>query len=166
MSTAVIVMASGTLALRGEQCSAEFMYTTRILLIAGMSVLSLTRMLAETTKKPCTRQEAIKAADNTDHLDNWNAVYQSFKRFSQCDDGGIAEGYSDDVGKLLADHWDQFPALVKLATNDRAFQIFVVRHIDETIPADTLKKVVKNAKTRCPVNATGLCQLIAKAGSD
>lgn len=159
-------MASRTLALRSEKWSAEFMFATRILLVAVISVLSVTTMLPEAAQKPCTRQEAIRAADDTDHLDNWNAVYQSFKRFSQCDDGGIAEGYSDDVGKLLADQWDQFPTLVKLATNDRAFQTFVVRHIDETIPADTLKNVLKNAKTRCPANATGFCKLIAKAASD
>ena len=143
------------------------MFRRRIFLIAGITVLSLTpQLLAQGAQKPCTRQEAMQAADDTDHLDNWNAVYQSFKRFSQCDDGGIAEGYSDDVGKLLADHWDQFPSLVKLATSDRAFQTFVVRHIDETIPADTLKKAAKNAKTRCPASATGLCKLIARAAAD
>jgi hypothetical protein len=144
--------------------SAEFMFKMRIFLVAGITVLSLAPgLLAVDAQKPCTREEAIHAADDTDHLHNWNAVYRSFKRFSQCDDGGIAEGYSDDVGKLLADHWDQFSSLVKLATNDRAFKAFVVRHIDETIPADTLKKAVKNAKTRCPANATGLCKLIARA---
>jgi hypothetical protein len=48
----------------------------------------------------------------------------------------------------------------------RSFQAFVVRHIDETIPADTLKKAAKNAKTRCPANATGLSKLIARAAAD
>jgi hypothetical protein len=95
--------------------SAEFMFKRRIFLVGGITVLSLaSQLLAEGAQKPCTREEAMQAADDTDHLDNWNAVYRSFKRFSQCDDGGIAEGYSDDVGKLLADHWDQFPRLVKL----------------------------------------------------
>jgi hypothetical protein len=84
--------------------SAEFMFKRRIFLVAGITVLSLAPLLlAEAPQKPCTREEAMQAADDTDHLDNWNAVYRSFKRFSQCDDGGIAEGYSDDVGKLLAD---------------------------------------------------------------
>src|SRR5690349_15092690 len=147
--------------------SAEFMFKRRIFLVAGITVLSLApQLLAEGAQKPCTREEAMQAADDTDHLHNWNAVYRPFKRFSQCDDGGIAEGYSDDVGKLLADHWEQFPGLVTLATNDRAFKAFVVRHIDETIPAGTLKKAAKNAKTRCPANATRLCKLIARAAVD
>jgi hypothetical protein len=79
------------------------MFTTPILLIAGI-VVSLTPVSADATQKPCTTQEAMKADEDTDHLDDWRAVYQSFKRFSQCDDGGIAEGCSEAVGKLLADH--------------------------------------------------------------
>ncbi len=142
------------------------MFKTRMVLIASMTLLSLApQPFAKTAEKPCTKQEAMQAEEEADHLDNWNAVYQSFKRFSHCDDGGIAEGYSDAVGKLLADHWNQFPDLVKLATSDQRFQSFVVRHIDETIPADTLKKTAQNAKSRCPGNAAGLCKLIARAAS-
>ena len=137
-----------------------------MVLLAGMTLLSLTpQLLAKAAQKPCTKEEAIQAEEDTDHLSNWNAVYQSFKRFSQCDDGAIAEGYSDAVGKLLADNWNQFPDLVKLATSDQRFQTFVVRHVDETVPADALKKTAHNAKSRCPVDAAGLCKLIARAAS-
>jgi hypothetical protein len=76
----------------------------------------------------CTKQQAMQAEENTDHLNNWSEVYQSFSRFSQCDDGGIAEGYSDAVGRLLADNWDQFSGLKRLAARDTRFQSFVLRH--------------------------------------
>ncbi len=159
-------MACVTLALTSDKWSAEFMFKTRLALLAGMTLLSLTpQLLAKAAQKPCTKQEAMQAEEDTDHLNSWNAVYQSFKRFSQCDAGAIAEGYSDAVGKLLADNWNQFPDLVKLATSDQRFQIFVVHHLDETVPADTLKKAAQNAKSRCPANAAGLCKHIAKAAS-
>ena len=124
-----------------------------------------TRSFAKDEPKPCTKQEAMQAEESTDHLEGWSEVYQSFTRFSQCDDGGIAEGYSDAIGKLLADKWDQFPDLVKLATKDKRFQSFVLRHVDETIPDDMLKKVGQNARDECPTNAGGLCKLIIRATS-
>ena len=59
-------------------------------------------------KKACTLEESRKAESETDHLRDWTSVHRSYVRFSHCDDGSIAEGYSDAVGKLLADQWDQF----------------------------------------------------------
>jgi hypothetical protein len=142
------------------------MFKTRMVLLAGITLSTLMPpLLAKAVPKPCTKQQAMQAEADTDHLTNWNAVYQSFTRFSQCDDGAIAEGYSDAVGKLLADNWKQFPDLVKLASSDQRFQTFVVHHIDETVPADTLKKAAQNAKSRCPASAAGLCKLIARAAS-
>jgi len=94
------------------------------------------------------------------------AAYQWFTRFSQCDDGGIAEGYSDAIGKLLADKWNQFPDLVKLAGKDKSFQSFVLRHLDETLPDDMLKKVAQNAKSQCPRDAAGLCKLIIRTAAE
>jgi hypothetical protein len=97
----------------------------------------------------CTDQQATQAEENTDNLNNWSDVYQSFNRFSQCDDGSIAEGYSDAVGRLLADNWDQVTDLARLAARDKSFQSFVLRHVDETLSPDTLKKIVQNAKHHC-----------------
>lgn len=113
----------------------------------------------------CTNQQAMQAEENTDHLSNWSDLYQSFNRFSQCDDGSIAEGYSDAVGRLLADNWDQFSDLVRLAAREKSFQSFVLRHVDETIPADTLKKIVQNARHHCPTEAAGLCRMVIRAAS-
>jgi len=69
------------------------------------------------------------------------------------------------VGRLLADNWDEFSDLVRLAASDKGFQRFVLRHVDETIPADTLKKVAQNAKGHCPADAAGLCKMITRAAS-
>jgi hypothetical protein len=51
-----------------------------------------------------------------------------------CDDGSIAEGFSESVTRLLADDWEALPALQSLTTMDASFQTFVLRHIDETAP--------------------------------
>jgi hypothetical protein len=115
--------------------------------------------------KSCTKQNAMQADQSIDHLSSWKHVYQAFKLFSQCDDGSIAEGYSDAVGKLLADNWNEFPDLARLATKDKPFQNFVLRHVDETIPAETLKKVAQNATNQCPTDAARFCKMIIAAAS-
>jgi hypothetical protein len=116
-------------------------------------------------KKICAPEEARQAEAETDHLRDWGSVHRSYERFSHCDDGSIAEGYSDAVAKLLADHWDQFSRFVQLVSSDKRFAPFVVKHIDETIPREVLLKILKNAHSRCPAGRKGLCEQIAHAAS-
>lgn len=55
---------------------------------------------------PCTRTDAIAADESISHLRDWTEIYDSFKAFSHCDDGYIAEGYSDAVAETLANKWN------------------------------------------------------------
>ena len=134
--------------------------------ILGLVLISFSpaRLLAG-QQKPCTDAEETQAEKAVDSLKTWDQVYRSYKKFAQCDDGAVAEGYSDAVGKLLANDWAHFPRLVKLAKTDRNFERFVVRHVDESLTHDTLQKISKNARTGCPADAKALCSLIADAAS-
>lgn len=125
---------------------------------------SPTKLLAA-QQKACTDTEETQAEKSVDSLKTWAQVYRSYKEFAQCDDGAVAEGYSDSVGKLLANDWALFPRLVKLAKTDKDFERFVVKHVDESLGVDTLQKVSKNARTACPADASVLCSLIANAAS-
>jgi len=93
--------------------------------------------------------------------EDWAGVYQSFKRYRHCDEGAVAEEYSDAIGHLLAHNWDQVAGLVKLARSDRKFGEFVVRHIDENIGEVDAQLIVTNARRRCPSKAIWLCKAIA-----
>jgi hypothetical protein len=115
--------------------------------------------------KSCTDLEEKQAERQVDLLQSWDQVFKSYRKFAQCDDGAVAEGYSDVVGKLLANNWEDFPRLVKLANADKGFKEFVVRHVDESLSGDTLRKISKNARSRCPADAKRLCTLIADAAS-
>src|SRR5882757_2552859 len=86
--------------------------------------------------KKCTKAEAMEAEKEADSLKDWDQVYRSYKRFSQCDDGAIAEGYSDSITTLLADDWKSFTRLLVLTNRSRDFMGFVLKHIDETVPGD------------------------------
>jgi len=110
--------------------------------------------------KSCSKQEAIQAETEASTLQNWDSVYTSFQRFNHCDDGAIAEGYSEDVGRLLATQWDHFERLYELTRNDKEFQNFIIRHIDETVPQEYSIHFIENARLRCPSDAESLCRTI------
>jgi hypothetical protein len=120
---------------------------------------------SDAPKKPCTKTEAMEADKEVDSLSDWDHVYRAYRKFSHCDDGGIAEGYSDAVGKLLANDWGQLNRLLALTKTSKGFQRFVIKHIDETLPSDTLQKISNNARSSCPEGAQRLCDLIASAAS-
>jgi hypothetical protein len=134
-----------------------------------IAVLTLTfginAFASDASKKPCTKSEATQAEKEVDSLNDWDRVYGAYRKFSQCDDGAIGEGYSDAVGKLLANDWGHLHRLVALTKTDKGFQRFVVKHIDETLPGDTLLKISSNARSDCPAGAQELCGLIASAAS-
>jgi hypothetical protein len=131
-------------------------------LIAGSFFVLSASDVAAANQKACTTAEEKQALDQLDSLKDWDAVYHSFIHFAHCDDGAIAEGYSDTVGRLLARDWKHLGALAKLVATDKKFESFVLRHIDETLPIDVLKTIASNAEKSCPADQTTLCGKILR----
>jgi hypothetical protein len=71
----------------------------KIVLSASLSFLFFVPgfSAAAKTNRPCTRADAQKAEAEAERLETRSAVYLSFTRYAGCDDGAIAEGYSDLV---------------------------------------------------------------------
>jgi hypothetical protein len=111
-------------------------------------------------QKPCTDAAASLAQKEADKLKDWNSVYRSYQNFGQCDQGSIAEQYSDSVSHLLAHDWKHLDELLRLAASDRKFQQFVSRHIDESMTEDEAERIIRNARTNCPAAARWLCKAI------
>ena len=93
----------------------------------------------------CAAKRGTLAEKEVDSLIDWDQVYRSYRKFSQCDDGAIAEGYSDAVSKLLANDWNHFDRLLTLTKTDKPFQQFVLKHIDETVSDAVLSRISSNA---------------------
>jgi hypothetical protein len=127
--------------------------------ILAMTLLCLS-MLASTIRaeRPgCSNTLARRAESEIDHLKTWEQIYDWFTRYSACDEGTIAEGYSDVVVKMLAHEWDQLPHLRTLVADDSRFRGFVLRHLDATVDRSDLTVVVTNASRRCPRRDLRLC---------
>ena len=103
-----------------------------------------------------------RAENEVDYLKTWDQIYDSFKRYSACDDGAIAEGYSDAVVRMLADRRNQLSTLQTLVDRDKRFGEFVFKHIDATTDDHDLDRVVANADRHCPEGDGELCSTIRR----
>jgi hypothetical protein len=135
------------------------MMSKHIIVHLILSLFFVSLCSASMVDQICTRDEAIEAENEIDKLNDWDSLYKSFKQFAHCDDGAIAEGYSDIIGLLLGD-WKNFNRVAELTASDLNFKRFVIKHLDETIPYDTGEKIFENVQKRCPSNAKKLCKLI------
>lgn len=122
-------------------------------------VLTIAYAGAEIPKK-CPSVEAKRARIEAGHLQDWNGVYSSFKRFGHCDFGKVAEEYSYTISRLLAHHWEDVESLLPLAAGDEEFKQFVLRHIDEDIPEEEAQLIINNSRQHCPGDGKWLCTAI------
>lgn len=130
-------------------------------LTAGL-LLGLSPGLLATEKKDCSPQEARLAEEGVDRLRSWADIHQAFKQFAHCDDGSIAEGYSEAVVERLATRWQTLSELNALVSANPEFGDFVIRHIDGSARWNSSQVAAQNAQTRCPKAAEALCSRIIK----
>ena len=98
---------------------------------------------------------------------DWGSRLRHQETFVSCDDGALAEGYSDAVVSLLAHQWDRFDVFVTLSERRPAFREWAIRHIEATASIGDLEQVVRNA-TRCTGSAKTrvLCGQVGKAARE
>ncbi len=111
----------------------------------------------------CSATEAKRADSQVNGLRSWDALFEWYRAYHQCDDGGIAEGISEVVARNLVDRWETLPQFAQLAAKTPAFGHFVIRHVDETLDSNDLKKIHANAANRCPTKLRGFCDDLKKA---
>lgn len=116
-------------------------------------------------RKLCSQSEERAAEDIAGRLKSWTAVHDAYRRFVHCDDGSVGQGFSESITVLLSKRWDRLDELRRLATRDRAFESFVIRHIDLTVPVERLEVIAKNARQRCGTGGA-LCERIAQRAAE
>lgn len=121
---------------------------------------------ASVSANQCSMAEAQAAENVTDSLGSWQSIYAAYKRYGHCDDGSIAEGFTDKVVHLLATRWDSLSQAQKLIARNPEFQTFILRHINASALTSELDHVVYSARHQCPRSATQLCRQIAEAASE
>lgn len=111
----------------------------------------------------CSPIDAMRAEDMASTANSWSKVYSAYKKFKHCDDGSIAEGFSDSISTLLALDGNMMSEFARLAAKDPGFQSFVVKHIDETVPVERLPAIEHMRESHCARSRDRFCKSLADA---
>jgi hypothetical protein len=134
----------------------------RHVIIALISVTSVCS-IAYAQNAPCSNLQGNRAMAEADTLRTWDALYKSYAAYRACDDGAIAEGYSESVARIFVDHWETLPRLISLTKTDLRFRKFVLRHINASDDSGDLEKIRLNSTKHCAAEFSGACAEIARA---
>jgi hypothetical protein len=111
----------------------------------------------------CTTDDARTAESVVPTADSWNVLHDHYKRYSQCDDGAISEGFSESVTRLLSDDWQDISQLSVIIKSDPSFREFVIHHVDETVPAKRLSQIAENVDKQCLLSMRSFCSELKAA---
>ena len=125
--------------------------------LARVLVLALIAWSAGVLGNECSKKEANAAEARIEQLNSWQKISDALKQFGHCDDGVIAEGNSEAVARLLIDHWRELPQLAAQISENPALKVFVLRHIDESLDGDDVKRIAVLAESSCPDGLSKLC---------
>jgi len=109
----------------------------------------------------CTAKEVIAADAEAGTLRSWSAIHASYLKYAKCDDGSIAEGYAESISLVLEERWADLPELQALVKRDKSFESFVLKHLNESVPAKRLAAIQTHARERCVPNLNRLCGRVA-----
>jgi hypothetical protein len=95
----------------------------------------------------------------------WGKFHEYFSKYiPTCDEGYFADGASELTNDLLL-KWKDIPGLIAECNKDKKFRDYVISNVNNTEAKDRLRKVQKNAQTKCPKDAKELCGDIEKAAA-
>lgn len=121
---------------------------------------------ASTENRPCTNQDSRAAEAIAATASTWEQLYWQFARYRHCDDGAVAEGFSEAVSLLLSERWGDVTGLDAMSAIDPDFRNFVIHHVDGTVPSERLDRIRKNSKTQCQDRLKTLCHDIEVAAME
>lgn len=126
--------------------------------------LSLFVSISEASGKAssCSSRDARAAEEVADAANSWGQLHRFYERFRHCDDGSIAEGFSESASMLLDKKWQDVRDFERLSRKDPRFKRFVIRHLDETVPV-RLDRIEHNASNSCPKKLKNLCREMVDA---
>ena len=108
--------------------------------------LTVVGLRASEKAKPWTPRDEARAETESVLPRSWTELYKSYKKFAKCDDGGVGEGYSDSIARLVSDQWIAAGQLNRLASRNQGFERFVLRHIDVLMTPEQAKKIARTLK--------------------
>lgn len=113
----------------------------------------------------CTQQDAREAETQVPTARSWDEIYRLYRTYGSCDDGAVAEGFSEAITLQLEGNWEATHRLNYLIRSDPKFLQFVVAHISASVPIERLVRIESNAGRSCSADLRELCMAIRTAAS-
>jgi hypothetical protein len=128
---------------------------------AAVAVVCAAAINAAAADRAC----APDAEESAVRIKGWIQLQDHFHKYGlgACDDGELAEAYSERVDKLLTRQWKDISTLAFLVKSDPEFMQFVLRHVDARWEEGDAERIASAARKHCPKSATALCAKIIKA---
>lgn len=130
------------------------------ILIALLALSCETNYVFADAIRDCDLKTSLAVETEQATLKNWDDLYSLFTRFRECDNGGVAEGYSDFVVHHLATQWSSLPKVAALAERNQNFREFILSHIDATADTEELGNIEIHSRTKCPLHLKEFCRAI------
>ena len=111
--------------------------------------------------KPCSPAEASAAEKAIDRIVNWDQLYKVYKEFKHCDQGPVAEVFTEALLRCLVE-WKKVDVLASSMAQDKAYNTFVMSHLRSAGPDDQ-KSVYSRAKMSCPKGLDDWCTALTDA---
>lgn len=147
-----------------------FVYITSGIMIPHLLITLAATVLAlpaSAESTACSLKDQYWVSNELPGLKTWAAIHKSFQQHApQCDDGFIAEGYTEAVVVLLAHRWQSIRELTTITKHDLKFEKFVLRHINASADPDDLKRIQLLASSQCPAKHKALCSSIYAAATE
>jgi len=128
--------------------------------LAWRAALVLAMLCGNAEAASCSSEEAGNARLAASEARDWDTLYDVFHRYGHCTAVPVSEAFSQSIGRLLASRWSELYELEYFAEANRAFREFVLEHIDVTISASDLRRIVDQVES-CPGYARPICREIA-----
>jgi len=109
--------------------------------------------------KACTPAEASSAEKAIDRVVNWDQLYKVYREFRHCDQGPVAEVFTEALLRCLVE-WKKVEGLANNMAQDKEYNAWVVRHVRSASPEDQ-KSVYARAKMSCPKGLDEWCTGLA-----
>jgi hypothetical protein len=92
------------------------------------------------------------------------AVFDFYKKYSNCMDGAYAAGVSGTIVEILSNKWSDLKLLSSYIKEDPKFEKFLIQNIEAEVTGQEseVKKIVENTEKKCPSDQSELCLKIKK----
>jgi len=120
-----------------------------------MVLLTMAFAAGAFAQKPCSANDAATAEKVVDRVVNWDQLYKAFQDYRHCDQGPVADVYTDALMRCLVE-WKQVDALAGTMQKDKDYHDFIFRHLRAASGEDQ-KSVFARAKMSCPKGLDAWC---------